>query len=56
MSVGILEADKIVNHDGGNPVYIVGSATGKDGIQGASFENPKTSRKKVRTTAFRAGG
>ena len=40
MSVGILEADKIISATAagpGNPVYIVGSATGKDGIQGASF-------------------
>ena len=40
MSVGILEADKIISATAsgpGNPLYIVGSATGKDGIQGASF-------------------
>jgi phosphoribosylformylglycinamidine synthase len=40
MSVGILETDKIVSATAsgvGNAVYIVGSATGKDGIQGASF-------------------
>ena len=40
MSVGILEADKIISATAsgpGNPVYIVGSSTGKDGIQGASF-------------------
>ena len=40
MSVGILDVDKIVSATAtgvGNPVYIVGSATGKDGIQGASF-------------------
>ena len=40
MSVGILETDKIISATAsgvGNPVYIVGSATGKDGIQGASF-------------------
>ena len=40
MSVGILESDKIISATAsgpGNPVYIVGSATGKDGIQGASF-------------------
>ena len=40
MSVGILETDKIISATAsgvGNSVYIVGSATGKDGIQGASF-------------------
>jgi phosphoribosylformylglycinamidine synthase len=40
MSVGIVQADHIISSKAGgpgNPVYIVGSATGKDGIQGASF-------------------
>ncbi len=40
MSVGIVRADKVISatsHGEGNPVYIVGSATGKDGIHGASF-------------------
>ena len=41
MSVGInLKLTKIISATAagpGNPVYIVGSATGKDGIQGASF-------------------
>ncbi len=40
MSVGIVRADKVISatsHGVGNPVYIVGSATGKDGIHGASF-------------------
>jgi phosphoribosylformylglycinamidine synthase len=40
MSAGILKTDKIISATAkgpGNPVYIVGSATGKDGIQGASF-------------------
>lgn len=40
MSVGILKTDAIISATAsgvGNPVYIVGSATGKDGIQGASF-------------------
>ncbi len=40
MSVGIVEADKTVKAvaEGiGNPVYIFGSATGKDGIHGAAF-------------------
>jgi phosphoribosylformylglycinamidine (FGAM) synthase-like enzyme len=40
MSVGIVETGKTVSAIAtgeGNPVYIVGSATGKDGIHGASF-------------------
>jgi len=39
-SAGIVETDKIasaISYGVGNPVYIVGSATGKDGIHGASF-------------------
>lgn len=40
MSVGVVEVGKTVSAiaDGpGNPVFIVGSATGKDGIHGATF-------------------
>jgi phosphoribosylformylglycinamidine synthase II len=40
MSVGIVEKGKTVSAIAkgvGNPVYIVGSATGKDGIHGATF-------------------
>ncbi len=40
MSVGIVRTDRVISatsHGVGNPVYIVGSATGKDGIHGASF-------------------
>ncbi len=40
MSAGIMEVGKMISATAkgpGNPVYIVGSATGKDGIQGASF-------------------
>lgn len=40
MSVGLLEGGKMISAKAagvGNPVFIVGSATGKDGIQGASF-------------------
>jgi len=40
MSVGIVEKDKVVSaisKGPGNPVFIVGSATGKDGIHGATF-------------------
>ncbi len=40
MSVGIVHANKTVSatsHGAGNSVYIVGSATGKDGIHGATF-------------------
>jgi phosphoribosylformylglycinamidine synthase II len=40
MSVGIMQANKMVSATAkgtGNPVFFVGSATGKDGIGGASF-------------------
>ncbi|MCZ2355663.1 MAG: phosphoribosylformylglycinamidine synthase subunit PurL [Bacteroidia bacterium] len=40
MSVGVLEQNKTASAIAigiGNPVYIVGSATGKDGIHGATF-------------------
>lgn len=40
MSIGIVEAGKTASaiaYGEGNPVYIVGAATGKDGIGGASF-------------------
>ncbi len=40
MSVGIVEIGKTVkaiSYGVGNPVFIVGSATGKDGIHGATF-------------------
>ncbi len=40
MSVGIMKKDNLVSAISkgvGNPVYIVGSATGKDGIHGATF-------------------
>jgi phosphoribosylformylglycinamidine synthase len=40
MSVGIVKTERIVSaisYGVGNPVFIVGSATGKDGIHGASF-------------------
>ncbi|WKZ66560.1 MAG: phosphoribosylformylglycinamidine synthase subunit PurL [Flavobacteriales bacterium] len=40
MSVGIVRTDRVISatsHGAGNPVFIVGSSTGKDGIHGASF-------------------
>ncbi|HEY8403197.1 MAG TPA: phosphoribosylformylglycinamidine synthase subunit PurL [Flavobacteriales bacterium] len=40
MSVGLVDTSKIISAKAkgvGNPVFIVGSATGKDGIKGASF-------------------
>lgn len=40
MSVGLIDSSRIISAKArgvGNPVYIVGSATGKDGIKGASF-------------------
>ncbi|GAI01599.1 unnamed protein product, partial [marine sediment metagenome] len=40
MSVGIMKKDELISAVAkgvGNPVYIVGSSTGKDGIHGATF-------------------
>jgi len=40
MSVGLVKKDKVISaiaKGEGNPVYIVGSSTGKDGIHGATF-------------------
>ncbi len=40
MSVGLVKVGETVSatsHGAGNPVYIVGSSTGKDGIHGATF-------------------
>ncbi|GAB4380967.1 MAG: phosphoribosylformylglycinamidine synthase subunit PurL [Salibacteraceae bacterium] len=40
MSVGIVQTDKTISaiaYGEGNPVFIVGSSTGKDGIHGATF-------------------
>lgn len=40
MSVGLIDTSRIISakaKGAGNPVYIVGSSTGKDGIKGASF-------------------
>ncbi len=45
-SAGILKADQIASaiaKGEGNPVFIVGSATGKDGIHGATFASEETS-------------
>jgi phosphoribosylformylglycinamidine synthase len=50
-SAGIVETDKIasaISFGVGNPVYIVGSATGKDGIHGASFASKDISDDSVK--------
>ena len=50
MSVGIMKADKMVSATAkgtGNPVIYVGSATGKDGIGGASFASADISHESV---------
>ncbi len=50
MSVGIMQADKMVSATAkgtGNPVIYVGSATGKDGIGGASFASADISHESV---------
>lgn len=51
MSVGILEQGNMISARAsgvGNPVFIVGSATGKDGIQGASFASKDMSDDSVK--------
>ncbi len=50
MSVGIVEAGKTVSATAegiGNPVFFVGSATGKDGIGGASFASANITEESV---------
>ncbi|MFY8003538.1 MAG: phosphoribosylformylglycinamidine synthase subunit PurL, partial [Chitinophagaceae bacterium] len=50
MSVGILEAKKMISATAkgiGNPVFFVGSATGKDGIGGASFASADITEESV---------
>lgn len=51
MSVGLLEDGKMISAKAtgiGNPVFIVGSATGKDGIQGASFASKDMTEESVK--------
>ncbi len=46
MAIGIVDADKVVSavaKGEGNPVMIVGSATGRDGIHGATFASEEIS-------------
>jgi phosphoribosylformylglycinamidine synthase II len=46
MAVGIVKSDSIVSataEGAGNPVYIVGSSTGRDGIHGATFASEELS-------------
>ncbi len=48
MSVGIVKTDKVASAIGkgaGNPVMIVGSSTGRDGIHGATFASEEISEK-----------
>jgi len=50
MSVGVIKAGKMVSatsHGAGNPVFIVGASTGKDGIGGASFASADISEDSV---------
>ena len=50
MSVGIMQSDKMISATAtgtGNPVFFVGSATGKDGIGGASFASADISADSV---------
>jgi phosphoribosylformylglycinamidine synthase subunit PurL len=51
MSAGILEVGTMISAKAsgiGNPVFIVGSATGKDGIQGASFASKDISSESIK--------
>jgi len=50
MSVGIVEVGKTISatsHGVGNPVFIVGSSTGKDGIHGAAFASKDITEESV---------
>ncbi|GMV77435.1 MAG: phosphoribosylformylglycinamidine synthase subunit PurL [Chitinophagaceae bacterium] len=50
MSVGIMQANKMISATAfgeGNPVFFVGSATGKDGIGGASFASAEITHESV---------
>lgn len=50
MSLGIVETDKTVSaisYGVGNPVFIVGSKTGRDGIGGASFSSEEISEDSI---------
>ena len=50
MSVGIVKVNETVSatsHGVGNPVYIVGSSTGKDGIHGAAFASKDITKDSV---------
>ena len=50
MSVGIMQANKMISATAegvGNPVFFVGSATGKDGIGGASFASADITKESV---------
>ena len=50
MSVGIVKVNETVSataHGAGNPVYIIGSYTGKDGIHGAAFASKDITKDSV---------
>ena len=50
MSVGIVDKNKVISaiaKGKGNPVFIVGSATGKDGIHGAAFASKDISKDSI---------
>ena len=59
MSVGIVKAGQTVSatsHGAGNPVFIVGAATGKDGIGGASFASADISEDSAKDLPAVQGG
>ena len=48
MAVGIVKTDSLISataKGAGNPIYIVGSSTGRDGIHGATFASEEISEK-----------
>ncbi|WP_062309554.1 phosphoribosylformylglycinamidine synthase subunit PurL [Alicyclobacillus sendaiensis] len=52
MCVGILRADRIVRGEAkgvGNPVFVVGARTGRDGIHGATFASAEDPEEKERS-------
>ena len=50
MTVGIMNKHNLISaiaFGKGNPVFIVGSSTGRDGIHGATFASEELSEKKL---------
>ena len=59
MSVGIVKTGETVSatsYGAGNPVFIVGSSTGKDGIAGAAFASKDLTEDSAKDLPICAGG